>query len=136
MNSYSWHHSLSRLLLCQQEGDSQSGAQDGEDRAVSRSMGSLNGSRASYQYGSRRSRDEGERPPLLQLEILSGPSSGREVTIDDADTQARAQLSLESSAKPSILLQARKAAQVDREREIAWNRSHQESLSKELEALN
>lgn len=35
----------------------------------------------------KRYREEEERPPLLRLEILSGPSSGREITIDDADTQ-------------------------------------------------
>lgn len=35
----------------------------------------------------KRSRDEMEQPPLLRLEVLSGPASGQDITVDDPQLQ-------------------------------------------------
>ena len=77
------------LYMALQETDSQGSAHQEDSGAFVHSP-DANGSQSSPQFTSkRRSRDEAERPPLLRLEILSGPSSGRDVTIDDAGTQVR-----------------------------------------------
>lgn len=75
------------MYFVQQEADPQRARQQERPNSTSVHSPDTNGSQTLPQFTSKRSRDEAERPPLLRLEILSGPSSGREVTIDDADAQ-------------------------------------------------
>lgn len=69
-----------------QEGDNQASTPDGGSSKHDRDRG-MNGASSSWQGAFRKGRDDGERPPLLRMEILSGPGSGREITIDDANAQ-------------------------------------------------
>lgn len=58
------------------------------------SCSSINGGVTSSNDTPRHARSGNEPPPLLRLEILSGPSSGREMTIDDAESQVHLETKL------------------------------------------